>query len=111
MTELNLTQSVPLTQGQDGVFHITGSRVTLDSIVHEFKSGATAEQIQEDFPSVTLSEIYAVIAYFLQHARAVDDYLSEQARGGEEVRREVETSLETQEFRKRLKRRRAQATA
>jgi uncharacterized protein (DUF433 family) len=58
MTDLNMAQAVPLARGEGGVFHITGTRVTLDSIVREFKDGATPEQIQEDFPSVTLSDIY-----------------------------------------------------
>jgi uncharacterized protein (DUF433 family) len=80
MTELNMAQAVPLTRGEGGVFRITGTRVTLDSIVREFKDGATPEQIQEDYPSATLSDIYLVVAYYLQHSRAVEDYLSAQAR-------------------------------
>ena len=103
MTELPMTQSVPLTRGKDGVFRITGSRVTLDSIVHQFKSGATAEQIQEDFPSVKLSDIYAVIAYFLQHSRAVNDYLNGQAQAAQQVRSEVESSVDTGGLREHLR--------
>ena len=109
MVELSSTQSVPLTRSADGVFRVTGSRVTLDSIVHQFKSGATPEQIQEDFPSVTLSDIYSVIAFYLQQTRAVEDYLSEQAQTAKEVRREVETDLETKDLRERLSRRRSKA--
>ena len=111
MVELSITQPIPLTRGDDGVFRVTGSRVTLDSIVHQFKSGATAEQIQEDFPSVTLRDIYSVIAFYLQQAQAVENYLSEQAEAAKEIRREVETSLETKELRERLSHRRAQAAA
>ena len=79
MTELNMAQAFPLTRGEGRVFRITGTRVTLDSIVREFKDGATPEQIQEDYPSVTLSDFYSVIAYYRQHSRAVEDYLSAQA--------------------------------
>lgn len=111
MSELPTTQPVPLTRGADGVWRVAGSRVTLDSIVHQFKGGATAEQMQEDFPSLTLSDIYAVIAYFLQHPRAVEEYLNESAQAAKEVRREVETGLETKDLRERLSRRRAQAAA
>jgi uncharacterized protein (DUF433 family) len=111
MIELKLTQSIPLTRSDDGVFRVAGSRVTLDSIVHQFKCGATAEQIQEDFPSVTLSDIYSVIAYYLQHSRAVEDYLGEQACAAGDLRREVENRLEMGELRERLRQRRAQATA
>ena len=43
MIELETVQTVPLIAGEDGVIRITGSRVTLDSIVGQFKRGATAE--------------------------------------------------------------------
>jgi uncharacterized protein (DUF433 family) len=111
MTKLSMAQAVPLTRGEGGVFRITGTRVTLDSIVREFKDGATPEQIQEDFPSVTLSDIYSVVAYYLQHSREVEDYLSAQAQAAKEVRREVESRLDTRGLRERLRQRRAQATA
>jgi len=85
--------------------------VTLDSIVRQFNSGATTEQIQEDFPSLTLSDIYSVIAYFLQHRIAVEDYLREQVEAAAEVQREVERQLETQDLRGRLRQRRARTLA
>jgi uncharacterized protein (DUF433 family) len=109
MLELNMTQAVPLKRDEDGILRVTGSRVALDSIVHQFKNGATAEQIQEDFPSVTLRDVYSVIAHYLQHARAVEDYLCEQARAAGEARREVEGGMDARGLRERLRQRRAQA--
>ena len=106
-----MAQAVHLTRGGGGVFRSTGTRVTLDSIVREFKDGATPEQIQEDYPSVTLSDIYSVVAYYLQHSRAVEDYLNAQAQAAKEVRREVESRVDTRGLRERLRQRRAQATA
>lgn len=111
MVELSMTQTTPLTRGEGGVFRVTGTRVTLNSIVRQFKSGATPEQIQEDFPSVTLSDIYSVIAYYLQHPRAVEDCLNEQVQADEQVRREVENQLQTRGLRERLRRCRARAIA
>ncbi len=111
MSNLNLTQSVPLARDADGVWRVTGSRVTLDSIVHEFNSGATAEQIQEDFPSVALRDIYAVIAHYLHQTRAVDDYLRKQTQAADEVRRQLEGRMDTTDLRERLRRRRIEATA
>jgi uncharacterized protein (DUF433 family) len=111
MIELNLAQAIPLTRGEDGVFRVSGTRVSLDSIVHEFKDGATPEQIQEDFPSVALSDIYSVVAYYLQHSRAVEDYLRAQTQAANEVRRELESRVDTRGLRERLRLRRAQATA
>lgn len=106
-----MTQAVPLTRDKDGVWRVSGSRVTLDSIVHQFKNGASAEQIQEDFPSVTLRDIYSVIAHYLQHSGAVEDYLREQGEAANKTRREVETGMDTNSLRERLQQRRAQAAA
>jgi hypothetical protein len=50
MVAITPTQTVPFTVWEDGSIRITGSRVTLDAIVSQFKLGATAEQIREDFP-------------------------------------------------------------
>jgi hypothetical protein len=75
------------------------------------QDGAKPEQIQEDYSSVTLSDIYSVVAYYLQHSRAVETYLSAQAQAAKEVRREVESRVDTRGFRERLRQRRAQATA
>jgi uncharacterized protein (DUF433 family) len=110
MPELMMTSAVPLTRDADGVLHVSGSRVTLDSIVHQFKAGATAEQIQEDFPSVSLRDIYAVIAHYLQQTAAIENYLHKQAQAADGVRRELR-SLDSKELRERLQRRRAQAEA
>jgi uncharacterized protein (DUF433 family) len=111
MSELETMQKVPLTRDEDGVWRIIGSRVSLDSIVGQFKAGATAEQIQEDFPSVALSDIYSLIAYYLCNSRAVGDYLGEQARATQGVRQQVESDLDTKELRDRLRQRRAPITA
>ena len=51
MDALDLTYTAPLTCEEDGTIRLRGSRVTLDSILHAFQQGATAEQIQDSFPS------------------------------------------------------------
>ena len=97
--------------GRQRTWMPTRSRVTLDSVVRQFRSGASAEEILQDFPYLALSDIYAVIAYYLQHAAAVEDYLHEQAQGAEAVRRDVEGHLQTKDLRDCLRRQRARAVA
>ena len=103
------TQPVPLVADNDGVVRVAGSRVSLDSVVRLFKSGSTAEQIQEDFPSLPLRDVYAVIAYYLQRTALVEDYLRSQSVAAEETRRELEARFGSGELRQRLRQRRAQA--
>ena len=108
MAELETTQSVPMIKGDDGVIRIKGSRVTLDSVVWAFQQGATAEQIQEDFPSLALREIYGVIAYYLEHPAAVEAYLAEQKQQAVQTRHEIETGQDSASLRQRLRQRRTQ---
>lgn len=91
MASLDTTLTAPLTLTEDGTIRITGSRVTLDSVVYAFKDGATAEQIHYSFPSLTLRQIYGAISYYLEHTPEVEDYLRQQEQVAEEVRREIES--------------------
>jgi len=72
-------QPVPLTPTTDGGIRITGTRVPLETIVRAFHQGATAEEIAQDFSTLTLAQVYAVLAYYLWHREAVDAYVAERA--------------------------------
>jgi uncharacterized protein (DUF433 family) len=62
---------------RDGGYWITGTRMSLDSIVYAFKRGAAPESIQRAFPLLTLEEIYGAITFYLAHAQDVDAYLEQ----------------------------------
>lgn len=85
-----------------------GSRVRLDTVVTAFKLGDTPAQIAEDFPSVSLDEINAVIGWYLNHQSEADEYLAWQEMEGERLRREIESQPGYAEFREELLRRWAQ---
>lgn len=108
MKQLNFTQKVPLIQEKDGTVHVTGSRVTLDTLVGVFRKGATAEQIQDSFPSLSLQEIYAVIAYYLEHQSEVDSYLKLRREEAALTRKEIESHQDTDDFRERIRARRTE---
>src|SRR5262245_2491810 len=92
MMTIEATQEVPLTVWEDGTIRISGSRVTLDSIVQSFKLGATAEQIAHKFPSLKLLDIYATITYYLSHQAEIETYLVQQKIDAEETQRLIESS-------------------
>ncbi len=103
MNALTLSQTVPLTTWKDGSIRFLNSRITLDVIVHQFKTGATAEQIQEDFPGVSLREIYGAIAFYLEHAAEVENYLRKRQSESEETRKFIEDNLPSEQFRAALR--------
>jgi len=61
-------------QQRDGGYYITGSRVSIESIVHAFLSGESAETIAESFPALTL-EVYGALAFYLAQRSRIDAYL------------------------------------
>ena len=69
------TERVPLATDQDGVVRVGGTRVTLDTVVHAFREGATAEDIAQRYPSVRLSDVYSVLGYYLHRQDEIDGYL------------------------------------
>jgi uncharacterized protein (DUF433 family) len=45
--------------------------VTLDTIVAAFDAGATAEEIAQQYSSISLADVYSVITYYLRHQTEV----------------------------------------
>jgi uncharacterized protein (DUF433 family) len=68
----------PYIEMRDGGYYVRGSRVSLDSIVYDWLNGRKPEEIQEDFPTLRLAEVYGAIAYYLDHQAEIDHYLKEQ---------------------------------
>ena len=61
---------------------IKGHRISIEFVIECFNQGMTAEQIQQqEYPSLTLGEVYATITYYLHNKAEVDEY----NRRGEEV--------------------------
>jgi uncharacterized protein (DUF433 family) len=60
---------------REAAYFVRGSRVSLDSIVHSFLSGESAESIRDNFPTLTLEQVYGAIAYYLGHQAEIDVYL------------------------------------
>jgi len=56
-------------------YRIAGTRVSLDSIVYAYLEGLRPESIADDFPALSLEEVYGAIAYYLGHREEVDAYL------------------------------------
>lgn len=102
-------EAPPLHTDETGVVRVGGTRVTLDTLTGAFDDGATAEQIAHRYDTLSLADIYAVIAYYLKHRAEVDAYLAEQRRLAQTVRRENERRFPAEGLRERLLARRNSA--
>lgn len=92
----------PLAADKDGVVRVGGTRVTLDTVVASFREGATAEEIAQQYPTLSLADVYSVIGYYLRHQADVDAYLGGRAQGAVDTRRENEARFDPNGIRERL---------
>jgi uncharacterized protein (DUF433 family) len=74
---------------RDGGYWVAGTRVSLDSLVHAFRRGASPETIRRSFPVLTLEEVYGAIAFYLAHETEIDAYLEESEREFETQAKEI----------------------
>lgn len=105
MTAIEAVQTLPFTVIADGTIRITGTRVTLDSVLHQYKLGATAEEINCSFPSLRLGDIHSAIAYYLNNRETVEEYLRKQEAAEEEIRQRLKADPQQQAAYARLRER------
>jgi uncharacterized protein (DUF433 family) len=80
---------VPLRVDDGGTVRVGDTRVRLDSVVRCYDEGDSPETIQDAFSTLTLPDIYATIAYVLQHREQVDAYLAWQGARAEKIQAEI----------------------
>jgi uncharacterized protein (DUF433 family) len=85
-----------------GVARVGGTRVTLDTVVHAFNQGATAEEIVQQYPALNLADVYGAIAYYLHVRTDVDAYLEQRQQQARRIRQENEARFATAGIRERL---------
>lgn len=81
---------VPITISPQGVALVRGTRVPIDTVITAFGQGDAPEKISQNFPTVTVTDAYAVIAYYLQHQAVVDAYVAERRHRRDALRMTVE---------------------
>jgi uncharacterized protein (DUF433 family) len=99
----------PLRLDAAGVARVGNTRVTLESVLYSFKSGASAEEIALAFPTLQLADVYGVIAFYLNNKDDCEAYLLQAQVEAEQVRARVEASTDSAAIRARLLARRTQS--
>jgi uncharacterized protein (DUF433 family) len=99
--------AIPLHCDESGTVRVSRTRVTLDTILTAYKAGESPERMAEAFPSVPLADIYATIAWYLEHREQVDSYLQKRAEDGAAWRSFWESRYDKQAIREQLLARRA----
>lgn len=105
MSLATATLQSPLRSDDTGVLRIGPSRVTLESVVHAFDAGASAEEIVASYPTLELGDVYAAIAYVLKNRVEIDEYMQRSAAESEKVHQQWEERYPTAALRRLIRER------
>jgi uncharacterized protein (DUF433 family) len=69
----------PYVDLRNGGYYISGSGVSLASVIYAFRQGASPETILQEFPHIgSLAKVYGAITFILENPRIVESYLANQ---------------------------------
>ena len=58
-------------------YWIQETRISLDSVIYAFLNGESPETIAQNFPLLSLEQVYGAIAFYLANQEMIDTYLAE----------------------------------
>ena len=92
MIETPMAMDVPLKKDEHGKIRVGSTRVLLELVIHAFQQGETAESIVDSYPTLSLADVYAVIAYYLTHRDEIDAYVQQADETAARIQGDVETN-------------------
>jgi uncharacterized protein (DUF433 family) len=77
---------------EHGAMRIGQSRVLLESVIYAFQEGHSPETIRQQYPALSLEEVYGAIAFYLANQESVHQYLERQEELWDDLRQKAEQS-------------------
>lgn len=74
---MNMTLPEFLTRDAYGSIQVRAHRIGLEHLIGEYNEGASAEEIAEEYPSLSLSLVHRIISFYLDNRTDVDRYIAE----------------------------------
>ena len=68
-------ETPPLHKDETGAIRVGNSQVLLETVIRAFQDGAPPESIVHRYSTLSLSDVYNTIGYYLRHRDAVEGYL------------------------------------
>ncbi len=82
-------ETPPLHEDETGAIRVGNSRVLLELVIRAFQDGASPESIVQRYPTLSLSDVYTTIGYYLRYQVAVEAYLDCREQLAESVRQRL----------------------
>jgi len=97
MTQTGITNKVPESKSyvridEHGVYRVGSTGVMLDSVLAGFQDGDSPETIKQNYPALSLEDVYGSIAYYLGNREEVEAYLKRQDALWDSLRKESEAN-------------------
>ena len=87
------TMTVPLRSDEHGAIRVGNTRVLLELVIHAYYMGETPEGIVDSYPSLTTSDVYAVIGYYLAGRDEIDAYVRQRDAQAAQILKDVQANL------------------
>ncbi len=88
---------IPLRLDETGTIRVGNTRITLDVLLGYLLSGVKPEEIVSDgwYPTLTLADVYGVLAYYYRHQAELDEYLKCRREEADRMQNEIEATQPT----------------
>ena len=83
-------ESPPFRQDEKGAIRVGNTKVLLELVIRAFLDGAAPESIVLQYSTLTLSDTYSAIAYYLRHQETVQTYLQQREQQSEIVKQKLQ---------------------
>lgn len=82
-------EAPPLQEDETGAVRVGNSRVLLEIVIRAFQDGASPESIVHRYSTLSLSDVYSTIGYYLRHSDDIDAYLNRRQQIAESVQQRL----------------------
>ena len=82
-------ETPPLRQDETGAVRIGNSRVLLETVIRAFQDGASPDSIVQRYSTLSLSDVYNTIGYYLRHQEAIEAYLTQREQLAESLQQRL----------------------
>lgn len=81
---------IPLRVTEEGPIYVGETRVPLDLVIVAYLNGESAEGIAEQYDTLDLGDVYAVLGYYLRHQDEIDEYMKERRQYAADIKAKIE---------------------
>jgi len=81
----------------DGTIRVSGTRVTLDTVIAGYHQGDSPEDIHKAFDVLPIDDIYTVLSYYMDKRAEVDFYIAQREREAEQIREKIESTYSAEQ--------------